>query len=208
MVTFSDQIASALLEIKAVLSNPTKPFILEGGRRCPIYFDNRMTISYPRVRELIADAFVDLIRKQYPDVEMIAGVATAGIPHATLVASKLNLPMIYVRTSPKKHGTESLIEGVLPEGKKVVILEDLVSTGNSAPIVVGGVRQGGGEVLGVVTIFTHGFQSIQDNYDKIDCELHTLTDYHALLEMASQAKYFNDEELKQINRWRESPDAY
>ncbi|MGZ4133936.1 MAG: orotate phosphoribosyltransferase, partial [Tumebacillaceae bacterium] len=152
--SLSDRIAKALLDIKAIELRPNDPFTWSSGMRSPIYCDNRLTISYPEIRDMIAEGFVQLINEKFGDVDVIAGAATAGIPHAAFVAQKMNKPMIYVRSSAKKHGQGRMSEGALQEGQKVVVIDDLFSTGGSVLKAVEGVRAEGGIVVGVAGIFT------------------------------------------------------
>ncbi|MGB8955944.1 MAG: orotate phosphoribosyltransferase [Tumebacillaceae bacterium] len=206
--TIGDKIAAALLEIKAVALRPHDPFIWASGLRSPIYCDNRLTISYPEIRDMIADGFVELIRAQYPDVEVIAGAATGGVPHAAWVAQKMNLPMIYVRSSAKKHGQGKMTEGVLKEGQKVVIIEDLISTGGSVLKVVEGVRGEGGHVLGVAAIFSYQFQKADENFAEVGVPFATLSNYSALLPIAVQENYVSADDLELLNKWKDAPEAF
>ena len=206
--TIGDKIARALLQIKAVELRPQDPFIWASGLRSPIYCDNRLTISYPEIREMIADGFVELIRAQYPDVEVIAGAATGGVPHAAWVAQKMNLPMIYVRSSAKKHGKGSMIEGVLKEGQKVVVIEDLISTGGSVLNVVEGVREAGGQVAGVAAIFSYQFPKADHNFAEAGVPFATLSNYSALLPVAVQENYVSAGDLELLNKWKDAPEAF
>ncbi|KEO82031.1 orotate phosphoribosyltransferase [Tumebacillus flagellatus] len=203
-----DKVAKALLDIKAVALKPHDPFIWSSGLRSPIYCDNRLTISYPEIREMIAEGLAALIQEQYGDVDVIAGAATAGIPHAAWVAQKLNKPMVYVRSSPKKHGTGSLIEGVLHEGQTVVVIEDLISTGGSSLKVVEGVRQAGGKVLGVAAIFSYEFESAVQNFQAADCPFATLSNYSKLLPIAVQENYVDEGDLELLRKWKDAPEKY
>lgn len=203
-----NSIAKALLDIKAVALSPHDPFIWASGLRSPIYCDNRLTISYPEIRELIADGFVKLIQEQYGDVDVIAGAATGGVPHAAWVAQKMNKPMIYVRSSAKKHGKGNMIEGVLNEGQTVVVIEDLISTGGSVLNVVEGVREAGGRVLGVAAIFSYEFQKALDNFAAAECPFATLTSYSNLLPIAVEERYVSGDDLELLRKWKDAPDQF
>lgn len=204
----SEKVAKALLDIKAVELRPQNPFIWTSGLRSPIYCDNRLTISYPEVRDLIAEGLAQLIQEKYGDVDVIAGAATAGIPHAAWVAQKLNKPMIYVRSSAKKHGKGSMIEGVLREGQTVVVIEDLISTGGSVLTCVEGVREAGGNVVGAAAIFTYEFQKAVDNFAAAGVPFATLSNYSALLPIAVEAKYVSEADLELLKKWKEAPEQF
>lgn len=206
--TIADQIAKSLLEIKAVALSPHEPFTWSSGLRSPIYCDNRLTLSYPEVRDLIAEGFAQLIQEQYADVDVIAGVATGGIAHAAFVAQKLNKPMVYIRSSAKKHGKQNLIEGALHEGQKVVIIEDLISTGGSVLQGVDAVREAGGQVLGVAAIFSYGFEKANENFANKDCKFATLSNYSALLPIAAAENYVSEGDLELLHKWREAPEKF
>jgi orotate phosphoribosyltransferase len=208
MTTISDSIARALLDIKAVALRPHDPFIWASGLRSPIYCDNRLTMGYPEIRDMIAEGFAQLIQDKFPEADVIAGTATAGIPHAAWVAQKLNKPMIYIRSSAKKHGKGNLIEGVLKEGQKVVVIEDLISTGGSSLQAVEGVREAGGNVLGVAAIFSYQFQKAEDAFAAAEVPFHTLSNYSALLPIAVQENYVSDSDLELLKKWREAPEQF
>jgi orotate phosphoribosyltransferase len=171
-----------LLQIGAVKLSPNDPFTWASGKKSPIYCDNRLTLSYPEVRRLICQSFVDKIKENFKDVEVIAGVATGGIAHGALVAEALGLPMIYVRDKPKGHGRMNLIEGHLEAGKRVVVIEDLISTGGSSLKAVEGIRESGGNVLGLLAIFTYGFEAANKAFEAANCPFDTLTNFTSLLE--------------------------
>ncbi|OGX68596.1 MAG: orotate phosphoribosyltransferase, partial [Paenibacillus sp. RIFOXYA1_FULL_44_5] len=171
----SEQIAAALLDIQAVSLSPKQLYTWASGIQSPIYCDNRITISYPRVRDLIAAGFASMISELYPDAEVIAGAATGGIPHAAWVAEKLNLPMIYVRDKAKGHGKQNRVEGVLRPGQKVVVVEDLISTGGSSLKVAEGVHEAGGQTLSVAAIFSYGFTEASDAFRQSGIPFHSLT---------------------------------
>ena len=204
----STRIAKALLEIKAVALRPHEPFTWASGIRSPIYCDNRLTMGYPEIREMIADGFVELIQEKFSDVDVIAGTATAGIPHAAWVAHKLGKPMIYVRSSAKKHGKGNLIEGVLREGQKVVVIEDLISTGGSSLQAVQGVQDAGGEVLGVAAIFTYEFPKATQAFAEAGVPFATLSSYSALLPTAAEENYISADDIELLQKWREAPEQF
>ena len=208
MNSVAEQVASYLLEIKAVKLEPNHPFTWASGWKSPIYCDNRKTLSYPKVRTYIRDQFVHLIREKYPQVELIAGVATGAIAQGALVAQELGLPFVYVRSSAKNHGLENLIEGEYHAGEKVVVVEDLISTGGSSLQAVEALRGAGCEVLGMAAIFTYGFQKAVDNFQKANCVVDTLSDYNALIDLAQQIGYVKADEVAKLKEWRLSPDTY
>ncbi len=198
-------VAEKLLQIKAIKLNPTNPFTWASGWKSPIYCDNRKTLSYPAIRNLIKQEFANVIKEKYGDAEVIAGVATGAIAIGALVADVLDLPFVYVRSASKSHGLENLIEGVLNKGQKVVVIEDLVSTGGSSIKAVDAIRKHGAEVMGMLAIFTYGFDLSVNNFKSAKCELTTLSDYHALLELAAETNYIKPEELATLNSWRQDP---
>ncbi len=201
-------VAEKLLQIKAIKLNPTNPFTWASGWKSPIYCDNRKTLSYPEARDLIKQEFANIIREKYGDVDVIAGVATGAIAVGALVADLLNLPFVYVRSASKGHGLENLIEGVLEKNQKVVVIEDLVSTGGSSIKAVEAIRKHGAEVMGMLAIFTYGFELSVNNFKSANCELTTLSDYHALLEIALKTNYIKQSELDTLNEWRKKPDSW
>ena len=208
MNTIAEKVASYLLDIKAIKLEPNQPFTWASGWKSPIYCDNRKTLSYPEVRSYIKEQFVALIREKYPQVEVIAGVATGAIAQGVLVAQELGLPFIYVRSSAKNHGLENLIEGEYRAGQKVVVIEDLVSTGGSSLQAVEALRNAGCDVLGMMAIFTYGFQKAVDNFQKAHCELTTLSDYNAMIELALKIGYVKPEHIEKLREWRLSPETY
>lgn len=201
------RLAESLLNIEAVILNPSNPFTWSSGLKSPIYCDNRLTMSYPEVREDIANGFVELIQSSYPDVEVIAGTSTAGIPHAAWVSQKLNLPMVYVRGKAKSHGKKKQIEGKLEPGSKVVIIEDLISTGGSSLTTYHALKEGGAEVLGVAAIFTYGLPSAQKNFEEVHLPFATLTDFDVLLELGVHKKIINTTERQQLLQWHSEPES-
>lgn len=208
MNTIAEKVASYLLDIKAIKLEPNQPFTWASGWKSPIYCDNRKTLSYPEVRSYIKEQFVALIREKYPQVEVIAGVATGAIAQGVLVAQELGLPFIYVRSSAKNHGLENLIEGEYRTGQKVVVIEDLVSTGGSSLQAVEALRNAGCDVLGMMAIFTYGFQKAVDNFQQAHCELTTLSDYNAMIELALKIGYVKPEHIEKLREWRLSPETY
>lgn len=202
------QVAADLLQINAIKLNPTNHFTWASGWYSPIYCDNRKTLSYPTVRKHIRDAFSSLIKEKFPNVDVIAGVATGAIAHGVLVAEQLDKPFVYVRSAPKSHGLENLIEGDLAKGKKVVVVEDLISTGGSSLAAVDAIRKAGCEVLGMVAIFSYGFNVARKQMEDNDCVLYTLTDYATLIEEARRLGYVQPADLQTLNEWRESPGTW
>jgi len=202
------QIAASLLEIGAVALRPHEPFTWTSGIKSPIYCDNRLTLSYPDIRDLIASGFATLIQAKYPDAEVIAGTATAGIPHAAWVAQKLGLPMIYVRDKAKGHGKENQIEGVLKPGQKVVVIEDLISTGGSSIKAAEAVNSAGGQALCVLAIFTYQLEKAIQAFETAGIELETLTNYSVLLEEAVELGKIQPEDLALLQSWRANPAAF
>ena len=197
--------AQHLLRIKAVKLSPLEPFIWASGWRSPIYCDNRKTLSHPEVRAFIRDRFTAIIRENFKDVEMIAGVATGGIAHGVLVAEALDLPFIYVRTGAKGHGLKNQVEGDLSTGRKVVVIEDLISTGGSSLNAVQALRDAGCEVLGMAAIFTYGFDQAKKAFEEAGVKLSTLTSYPVLLDQAIKSGAIAEGDLPKLNEWRIDP---
>ena len=200
--------AQSLLESRAVILQPSDPFTWASGWHSPIYCDNRVTLSYPEIRDHIRDAFVDTIREQFGTPDLIAGVATGAIAQGVLVADAMDLPFIYVRPSAKEHGRKNLVEGRMKAGQKIVVIEDLVSTGGSSLKAVEAIRQGGGFVQGMVAIFTYGFPVAEEAFRKANVNLHTLCDYHTLIEMAVETGYVQTEQQEELARWRRDPSKW
>ncbi|AJE53274.1 MULTISPECIES: orotate phosphoribosyltransferase [Paenibacillus] len=203
-----EQIASHLLRIQAVALRPQQPFTWTSGIKSPIYCDNRLTMSYPEVRELIADSFAALIREQYPETEVIAGTATAGIPHAAWVAQKLNLPMAYVRDKAKGHGKENQIEGRISAGQKVMVIEDLISTGGSSIKAAQAVEQAGAQPLAVLAIFSYQLDKATQAFEEAGVKLQTLSNYTALMEVALREGTIQEEEMELLRSWRQDPASF
>jgi orotate phosphoribosyltransferase len=201
-------IASKLLKIKAVKLQPSNPFTWASGWSSPIYCDNRKTLSYPPLRNFIKLELARIIREKYDQVDAIAGVATGAIAQGAMVAEELGLPFVYVRTSPKDHGLENLIEGDLKPRMKVVVIEDLISTGASSLKAVEAIRADGSEVIGMLAIFTYGFPVAEQAFRKAKVELTTLSDYESVLELALATKYIKESELEALQEWRKSPGTW
>lgn len=202
------EVAEYLLEIKAVVLKPDEPFLWASGLKSPIYCDNRKTLSYNKVRSYIKTAFADTIAEEFEKCEVIAGVATAGIPHGVLVADVLSKPFVYVRDKAKAHGMENLIEGRLDKGQKVVVIEDLISTGGSSLKAVDALRAAGAEVLGLGAIFTYGFDKADKAFEAANCKYFTLSDYPTLLEVAIRQDYIKKEEKETLLSWYQDPEAW
>ncbi|KAA0564121.1 orotate phosphoribosyltransferase [Bacillus sp. CH30_1T] len=202
------EIAKKLLDIEAVFLNPSEPFTWSSGIKSPIYCDNRLTLSYPTVRDEISTGLVEIIKEQFPDVEVIAGTATAGIPHAAWVSEKLNLPMCYVRSKAKAHGKGKQIEGKAAPGQKVVVVEDLISTGGSCITAVNALREAGCDVLGVAAIFTYELEKGKRMLEEHDIKAFALSDYSSLLAVALQNSIIREEELEQLKLWGENPEKW
>jgi orotate phosphoribosyltransferase len=208
MEDVSKQIAGYLMQIKAIKLQPSNPFTWASGWKSPIYCDNRKTLSFPEVRSFIRDSFAVTVRELYPGVEMIAGVATGAIAHGALVADKLGLPFIYVRSEAKSHGLGNQIEGYYEKGQKVVVIEDLISTGGSSLNAVRALREAGCEVMGMVAIFTYGFQKAADGFAVENCKLNTLSNYNILVESALESGYIGKTEVETLKKWRTDPSTW
>jgi len=205
MESMQVEVARLLLQINAIKVQPSTPFTWASGWKSPIYCDNRKILSFPVARTCIRDRFVEIVSGQYPDVEVIAGVATGAVAHGALVAEKMGLPFIYVRSEPKSHGLENLIEGNLETGQKVVIIEDLVSTGGSSLKAAAAISNFGAKVLGMIAIFTYEFPQAQDNFSKAGLRLTTLSCYQVLIDQAMKMGKITEEEVKNLMLWREDP---
>lgn len=205
MKNVAHQLAEKLLKINALKLQPANPFVWASGWNSPIYTDNRRTLSYPDVRSFIKIELTRMIMENFPNAEAIAGVATGAIAQGALVADLLNLPYVYIRSSPKDHGLENLIEGDLRQGQKVVVVEDLVSTGKSSLKAVEAVRNAGSEVVGMVALFTYGFPVAETNFEEAGVKLLTLSDYNTMLEVALKTNYICEDDLETLRRWRNDP---
>ncbi|MBB6452984.1 orotate phosphoribosyltransferase [Salirhabdus euzebyi] len=197
-------IAEKLMKIGALQVRPNVPFTWASGIKSPIYCDNRLIMSFPKIREEIATTFTDVIKEKYPHTEVIAGCATAGIPHAAWVTSHLELPMIYVRGEAKSHGKQNQIEGLLQEGQKVVVIEDLVSTGKSVLNAVKAIEDRGAEVAGVISIFTYNLSKSTENFEAAKTEYTSLTDFDTLVSFMSESNALSEQEAKDLLNWRDS----
>ncbi len=198
-------VAEELLRVRAIKVQPSNPFTWASGWKSPIYCDNRKTLSYPDVRTLIKIEIARIIRETYGNVDVIAGVATGAIAQGAMVAEELGLPFVYVRSSPKDHGLENLIEGDLKPGQKVVVVEDLISTGGSSLKAVEAIRKDGCEVAGMVAIFTYGFPIAQEKFREAGVELTTLSNYEAVLSHLVETNYISEEERATLQEWRKDP---
>lgn len=200
--------AQFLLQVKAVKLNNEHPFTWASGRKSPIYCDNRVTLSYPEVRTFIRQRFVDTVNEAWGNVDVIAGVATGGIAQGALVAQELGKPFVYVRSEAKSHGLTNQIEGEIHEGQSVVVIEDLVSTGKSSLIAVHALREKGCSVKGMAAIFTYGLAVAAKNFADANVELHTLTDYDTLIQVAQEQDYVSEADLQSLAAWRKNPEQW
>ncbi|WP_154855720.1 orotate phosphoribosyltransferase [Cyclobacterium xiamenense] len=201
-------IAKKLLEIKAIKLSPKQPFTWASGWKSPIYCDNRLSLSYPSVRQLILEKLIKAIQTHFLNIEAVAGVATAGIPQGVLIADKLDIPFLYVRSKAKGHGMENRIEGKISPGQKVVVVEDLISTGGSSLKAVSDLRDAGFDVLGMVAIFTYGFPLADQNFANEHVKLVCLSDYASLLPQALEQGYISSEDVAALNSWRKEPASW
>lgn len=204
----ASKVANQLLQISAVKLQPKEPFTWASGWKSPIYCDNRKTLSYPETRKLIAKGLAQGVREKFPKAEVVAGVATGAIAVGMLVAEELGLPFVYVRPKPKDHGLGNQVEGYLPENSKVVVIEDLISTGGSSLKAVEALRKTSSTVLGMVAIFTYGFDLADNNFADADCEIYTLSNYSELVKLAADSGYVSSDDLEQLNEWRKSPSTW
>lgn len=202
------KIAEYLMQIKAIKLQPSNPFTWASGWKSPIYCDNRKTLSFPEVRSFIRDSFAAMVEELYPNAELIAGVATGAIAHGALVADKLKLPFIYVRSEAKGHGLGNQIEGYYEKGQKVVVIEDLISTGGSSLGAVRALREAGCDVLGMIAIFTYGFQKSREGFAAEKCILNTLSNYNTLIECAVESGYIGQSEIETLKKWRLDPSVW
>ena len=206
--TLKKEIAESLLEIKAVSLRPNEPFTWASGIQSPIYCDNRLTLSYPEIRNKIAEGLAKVITENFPGTELVAGTATAGIPHAAWVSEKLNSPMCYVRSKAKGHGKGNQIEGKAEAGQKVVVVEDLISTGGSVITAVQALREAGCDVLGVVSIFTYELENGKQQLSQHEITAHSLTDFSTLVEVASEKGYVEKTDWDKLMEWRKNPSEW
>lgn len=202
------KVAEFLLQIKAIVLQPTTPFTWASGWKSPIYCDNRKTLSFPRIRTFLRQEIVKSINDNFGKPDLIAGVATGGIAQGVLVAQELGLPFVYVRPKPKEHGLGNAIEGVVESGQSVIVVEDLISTGKSSLKAVDALRESGCIVKGMVSIFSYGFDLAADNFKEHKCPLVTLSNYDALIQKALETNYISGKDLQSLKLWRESPSTW
>lgn len=208
MKTLEAIFADKLLKVKAIKLQPTNPFTWASGWKSPFYCDNRKTLSYPDLRSFVKIQTARLILERFPEAEAVAGVATGAIPQGAMVADTLNLPFVYVRSKPKDHGLENLIEGELKPGTKVVVVEDLISTGGSSLKAVEAIRNYGCEVVGMVASYTYGFDVAEKAFKDANVELVTLTNYEAVVAQALATGYIKEEDVELLNQWRKAPSEW
>ena len=207
-MTLANDIARDLLKIKAVYLKPEEPFTWASGIKSPIYTDNRVTLAYPETRTLIENSFVEKIRAEFPDVEVIAGTATAGIPHGAIIADKMNLPFAYIRSKPKDHGAGNQIEGRVAPGQKMVVIEDLISTGGSVLDAIGAAKREGADVIGAAAIFTYELPKADKNFADAGVKLVTLSNYTELIHLAEQEGYINAEGLTLLKKFKDDQENW
>ncbi|WP_309640641.1 orotate phosphoribosyltransferase [Flavobacterium sp.] len=204
----AEKTAELLLQINAIKLNPKNPFTWASGWKSPIYCDNRLTLSFPAIRNYIREEFSKNIEKQFGKPDVIAGVATGAIGIGMLVAEYMGLPFVYVRPEPKKHGRQNQVEGFLQKGQNVVVVEDLISTGNSSLLAVQAIKDAGANVKGMVAIFTYGFDIAEENFKNAHVDLYTLSNYQNLLNLAVAKKYITEEEQNALKEWSAAPDSW
>ncbi len=197
--------AEKLLQIKALQINPQNPYTWASGWHSPVYCDNRKVLSFPYVRDFVKSELANMVLEHFPDAEVIAGVATAGIAHGVMAADLLKLPFVYVRSKPKEHGMGNQIEGVMEPGKKVVVVEDLISTGKSSLEVVEVLRANGADVVGMIGLFTYGFNAAAEAFEKANVPLHTISNYMALMEVAEDQQLIDASQKETLGQWRVDP---
>lgn len=207
-MSLSKNIAADLLKINAVTLSPSEPFTWASGIKSPIYTDNRVTLAYPEVRTRIETGFAELIKAEYPEVEVIAGTATAGIPHGAIIADYLDLPFAYIRSKPKDHGAGNQVEGRVAKGQKMVVVEDLISTGGSVLEAVKAAEREGAEVLGVVAIFSYQLEKATKNFDAAGVKLSTLSNYTELIHIAQETGYVTADELELLKKFKENQETW
>lgn len=207
-MTLASQIAADLLDIQVVYLKPENPFTWASGIKSPIYTDNRITLSYPETRNLIENSFVDTIKDHFPEVEVIAGTATAGIPHGAIIADKMSLPFAYIRSKPKDHGAGNQIEGRVLKGQKMVIIEDLISTGGSVLDAAAAAKREGADVLGVVAIFTYELPKASQNFEEAGVQLITLSTYSDLIQVAKEKGYITADGLQLLQKFKEDQENW
>ncbi|MFP4025411.1 MAG: orotate phosphoribosyltransferase [Thiohalospira sp.] len=208
MNQLEQKIAQSLLQIKAIKLQPANPFTWASGWKSPIYCDNRKTLSYPEIRDFLKESFVQVVNQKFDKPGFIAGVATGAIAIGALVADALNLPFVYVRPKPKEHGLGNMIEGEIPKEKKVIVIEDLISTGKSSLKAVEALRNKNIEVIGMVAIFTYGFKVAEENFKNANVHLETLSNYKQLIQTALKSGYIEETDLETLNQWRDNPEIW
>tara|TARA_B100001142_G_scaffold55912_1_gene54416 strand:+ start:666 stop:1307 length:642 start_codon:yes stop_codon:yes gene_type:complete len=207
-IDIAKQVAKSLLQIKAIILQPDNPFKWAAGWNSPIYCDNRKTLSYPEIRTYIKQGLSAIIKKEYKGANVIAGVATAGIPHGSLVAEELGLPFIYVRSKAKEHGKQNQIEGYFEKGQSVILIEDLISSGKSSLEAANTLKEQGMIVKGIVSIFSYSFDTAKENFKKMNLDYTSLCDYNTLLEQAIESKYIQKIDLEILKKWRQDPSSW
>lgn len=207
-IDIANQVAKSLLQINAIILQPNNPFKWAAGWNSPIYCDNRKTLSYPEIRTHIKQGLAAIVKNHYKGANVIAGVATAGIPHGALVAEELGLPFIYVRSKVKEHGKQNQIEGDFEEGQSVILIEDLISSGKSSLDSAQALKDAGMNVKGMVSIFTYGFDAAAENFKKAECQYVSLCDYSTLLKIAKEQQYVAASDISVLNEWRDNPEIW
>ena len=207
-IDIAKQVAKSLLQINAIILQPNTPFVWAAGWNSPIYCDNRKTLSFPKIRNYIRQGLSAIIQNHYKGTNVIAGVATAGIPHGALVAEELGLPFIYVRAKEKEHGKQNQIEGYFEQGQSVVLVEDLISSGKSSLDAAAVLQEAGMHIKGMVSIFTYGFDTATENFEDADCKYISLCDYNTLLPQAIESQYIEKKDLAILKKWRENPSIW
>ena len=202
------ELLNDLIKINSIKINLKNSFLWASGWKSPFYFDNRISLSYPNIRKEITKRLVSIIEEKYDDIGIIAGVATAGIPQGALVAENLNLPFAYVRSKPKSHGMKNMIEGRIEKGKRVLLIEDLISTGGSSIKSVEVVRDTGSIVIGVLSIFNYGFKVSEENFKNINCDTNSIFNYNDLLSIALKNNYIENQDLEKLKSWRDNPEKW
>jgi len=202
------KVAEFLLQIKAVKLSPSSPFTWASGWKSPIYCDTRISLSYPTIRTFIRQAYAEAIREHFGKPDVIAGVATGGIPQGALIAQELGIPFIYVRSSAKEHGMGNQVEGYFEKGQKVVVIEDLISTGGSSIKAIDALKDAGLEVKGLIAIFTYGFNAAEKTFKKANCPFLTLTSYDVLLKQALVHDYIQESDVNSLKEWKKSPETW
>lgn len=205
---FARELAADLLDINAVILRPNEPFVWSSGWNSPIYCDNRLTLRYPEIRKKIAQNFTRFVEEKFPNIDVITGTATAGIPHAAWVAQSLDKPMAYVRAKAKAHGMGNQIEGGVDKGQSTVVIEDLISTGGSAISVIEALQFVGAKVEGAVSIFTYGFDKADEKFNKVKVPVYSLTDYNTLINVALEKGVVDGDDLDLLSSWRSAPNTW